>query len=90
MQLCFNTLYIVDFGLKYTPLVLLQKNSLDWKPENKITSDSDQIMLRSLDWNTEYEVVVVAENQQGKSKAALFNFRTTTKPTVIPGTFLYF
>ncbi|XP_072281639.1 neural cell adhesion molecule 1 isoform X9 [Pyxicephalus adspersus] len=60
------------------------KNSLDWKPEIKIASDSDHIMLRSLDWNAEYEVVVVAENQQGKSKAALFNFRTTTKPTVIP------
>ncbi|XP_018427563.1 PREDICTED: neural cell adhesion molecule 1-B-like, partial [Nanorana parkeri] len=60
------------------------KNSLDWKPEIKIASDSDHIMLRSLDWSAEYEVVVVAENQQGKSKAALFNFRTTTKPTVIP------
>lgn len=60
------------------------KNSLDWKPEIKIASDSDHIMLRSLDWNAEYEVVVVAENQQGKSKAALFNFKTTTKPTVIP------
>lgn len=62
------------------------KNSLDWKPEIKIASDSDHIMLRSLDWNAEYEVVVVAENQQGKSKAALFNFKTKTKPTVIPAT----
>ncbi|KAM5141571.1 neural cell adhesion molecule 1 isoform 2-T2 [Mantella aurantiaca] len=62
------------------------KNALDWKPEIKIASDSDHIMLRSLDWNADYEVVVVAENQQGKSKAALFNFRTTTKPTVIPAT----
>ncbi|XP_073459184.1 neural cell adhesion molecule 1 isoform X5 [Aquarana catesbeiana] len=62
------------------------KNSLDWKPEIKIASESDHIMLRSLDWNAEYEVVVVAENQQGKSKAATFNFRTTTKPTVIPAT----
>ncbi|XP_069804833.1 neural cell adhesion molecule 1 isoform X2 [Dendropsophus ebraccatus] len=62
------------------------KNSVDWKPEMKISSDSDHIMLRSLDWNAEYEVVVVAENQQGKSKDARFNFRTTTKPTVIPAT----
>ncbi|XP_077314254.1 neural cell adhesion molecule 1 isoform X9 [Lithobates pipiens] len=62
------------------------KNSLDWKPEIKIASESDHITLRSLDWNAEYEVVVVAENQQGKSKAANFNFRTTTKPTVIPAT----
>ncbi|XP_056400781.1 neural cell adhesion molecule 1 isoform X3 [Hyla sarda] len=62
------------------------KNSVDWKPEMKISSDGDHIMLRSLDWNAEYEVVVVAENQQGKSKAAFFNFKTTTKPTVIPAT----
>ncbi|XP_040181939.1 neural cell adhesion molecule 1 isoform X3 [Rana temporaria] len=62
------------------------KNSLDWKPETKIASESDHITLRSLDWNAEYEVVVVAENQQGKSKAAIFNFRTTTKPTIIPAT----
>ncbi|XP_073441408.1 neural cell adhesion molecule 1 isoform X2 [Dendrobates tinctorius] len=62
------------------------KNSMDWKPEMKIASDSDHIMLRALDWNAEYEVVVIAENQQGKSKAALFYFKTTTKPTVIPAT----
>ncbi|XP_068096859.1 neural cell adhesion molecule 1 isoform X3 [Hyperolius riggenbachi] len=62
------------------------KNSVDWKPEFKISSDSDFIMLRSLDWNAEYEVNVIAENQQGKSKAALFHFRTTTKPTAIPAT----
>ncbi|XP_063799241.1 neural cell adhesion molecule 1 isoform X3 [Pseudophryne corroboree] len=60
------------------------KNSVDWKPEIKIASESDHIMLRSLEWNAEYEVVVVAENQQGKSKSALLNFRTTTQPTVIP------
>ncbi|KAM9299588.1 neural cell adhesion molecule 1 isoform 3-T3 [Gastrophryne carolinensis] len=62
------------------------KNSLDWKPEMKIAPGSDHVILRSLDWNAEYEVVVVAENQQGKSKEAFFNFRTTTKPTVIPAT----
>ncbi|XP_075695846.1 neural cell adhesion molecule 1 isoform X3 [Rhinoderma darwinii] len=62
------------------------KNSVDWMPEMKIASVSDHIMLRALDWNAEYEVIVVAENQQGKSKAALFNFKTTTKPTVIPAT----
>ncbi|KAM4015955.1 neural cell adhesion molecule 1 isoform 2-T2 [Anomaloglossus baeobatrachus] len=62
------------------------KNSMDWKPEMKIASDSDHIMLRALDWNAEYEVVVVAENQQGKSKAAMYSFKTTTKPTVIPAT----
>jgi hypothetical protein len=43
-------------------------------------------MLKSLDWNAEYEVYVVAENQQGKSKAAHFVFRTSAQPTAIPGT----
>lgn len=42
-------------------------------------------MLKSLDWNAEYEVYVVAENQQGKSKAAHFVFRTSAQPTAIPG-----
>ncbi|XP_075047454.1 neural cell adhesion molecule 1 isoform X6 [Mixophyes fleayi] len=60
------------------------KNAMDWKPEIKMASDADHILLQALEWNAEYEVVVVAENQQGKSKSALFNFRTTTKPTVIP------
>ncbi|KAM3920947.1 neural cell adhesion molecule 1 isoform 5-T5 [Leptodactylus fuscus] len=62
------------------------KNSADWKPEMKIASDSDYIMLRQLDWNAEYEVVVIAENLQGKSKAAQFYFKTTTQPTAIPAT----
>ncbi|XP_044138209.1 neural cell adhesion molecule 1 isoform X2 [Bufo gargarizans] len=62
------------------------KNSADWKPEMRIPSNSDHIMLHSLDWNAEYELVVIAENQRGKSKAALLNFKTTTKPTVIPAT----
>ncbi|XP_075047450.1 neural cell adhesion molecule 1 isoform X2 [Mixophyes fleayi] len=62
------------------------KNAMDWKPEIKMASDADHILLQALEWNAEYEVVVVAENQQGKSKSALFNFRTTTKPTVIPAT----
>ncbi|KAM4703586.1 neural cell adhesion molecule 1 isoform 2-T2 [Rhinophrynus dorsalis] len=61
-------------------------NAVDWKPEIRIPSSSHHVMLKSLDWNAEYEVLVVAENQQGKSKAARFTFRTTSKPTVIPET----
>ncbi|XP_063291806.1 neural cell adhesion molecule 1 isoform X3 [Pelobates fuscus] len=62
------------------------KNAVEWKPEMKLSSHSDHIMLKSLDWNAEYEVSVVAENQQGRSKAANYIFRTTSKPTVIPAT----
>ncbi|XP_045139517.1 neural cell adhesion molecule 1 [Echinops telfairi] len=60
------------------------KLSSDWKPEIRLPSGSDHVMLKSLDWNAEYEVSVVAENQQGKSKAAHFVFRTSAQPTAIP------
>ncbi|XP_060036038.1 neural cell adhesion molecule 1 isoform X4 [Erinaceus europaeus] len=60
------------------------KLSSEWKPEIRLPSGSDHVMLRSLDWNAEYEVSVVAENQQGKSKAAHFVFRTSAQPTAIP------
>lgn len=64
----------------------LQKHSSEWKPEIRIPSGSDHVMLKSLDWNAEYEVYVIAENQQGKSKPAHYAFRTSAQPTAIPGT----
>ncbi|XP_032694338.1 neural cell adhesion molecule 1 isoform X1 [Lontra canadensis] len=60
------------------------KLSSEWKPEIRLPSGSDHVMLKSLEWNAEYEVYVVAENQQGKSKAARFVFRTSAQPTAIP------
>ncbi|XP_067421664.1 neural cell adhesion molecule 1 isoform X1 [Emydura macquarii macquarii] len=60
------------------------KHSSDWKPEIRLPSGSDHVMLKSLDWNAEYEVYVIAENQQGKSKPARYAFRTSAQPTVIP------
>ncbi|NXO01378.1 NCAM1 protein, partial [Rhinopomastus cyanomelas] len=60
------------------------KHSSEWKPEIRLPSSSDHVMLKSLDWNAEYEVYVIAENQQGKSKPAHYAFRTSAKPTVIP------
>ncbi|XP_075298754.1 neural cell adhesion molecule 1 isoform X6 [Opisthocomus hoazin] len=60
------------------------KHSSEWKPEIRLPSGSDHVMLKSLDWNAEYEVYVIAENQQGKSKAAHYAFRTSAQPTVIP------
>ncbi|XP_021566444.1 neural cell adhesion molecule 1 isoform X15 [Carlito syrichta] len=67
-------------------LVKYRALSSDWKPEIRLPSGSDHVMLKSLDWNAEYEVYVVAENQQGKSKAAHFVFRTSAQPTAIPAT----
>ncbi|CAN8199071.1 unnamed protein product [Coccothraustes coccothraustes] len=60
------------------------KHSSEWKPEIRLPSGSDHVMLKSLDWNADYEVYVVAENQQGKSKPAHYAFRTSAQPTVIP------
>uniref|UniRef100_A0A8C6XJY9 Neural cell adhesion molecule 1 n=1 Tax=Naja naja TaxID=35670 RepID=A0A8C6XJY9_NAJNA len=66
-------------------LIKYRKQSPDWKPEIRLPSGSDHVMLKSLDWNAEYEVTVIAENQQGKSKPARYAFRTSAQPTIIPG-----
>ncbi|XP_031164136.1 neural cell adhesion molecule 1a isoform X22 [Sander lucioperca] len=60
------------------------KHVSDWKPEIRLPRNSEYVTLNGLDWNTEYEVHVVAENQQGKSEPAIISFRTATDPTTIP------
>ncbi|XP_078538491.1 neural cell adhesion molecule 1 isoform X4 [Lissotriton helveticus] len=60
------------------------KNALEWSPETKVPSVSNHFMLKSLAWNAEYEVSVIAENLQGKSKPARFIFKTLFEPTAIP------
>ncbi|KAM6984032.1 neural cell adhesion molecule 1a isoform 6-T6 [Tautogolabrus adspersus] len=60
------------------------KHVSDWKPEIRLPHDSDYAVLSGLEWNTDYEVHVVAENQQGKSEPGIFSFRTATEPTTIP------
>ncbi|XP_044226484.1 neural cell adhesion molecule 1a isoform X10 [Thunnus albacares] len=61
------------------------KHVSDWKPEIRLPHGSEYVVLSGLDWNTEYEVRVVAENQQGKSEPGILSFRTATEPTTIPG-----
>lgn len=60
------------------------KNALEWSPETRVPSVSNHFMLKSLAWNAEYEVSVIAENLQGKSKPARFTFKTLFEPTAIP------
>ncbi|XP_074468269.1 neural cell adhesion molecule 1a isoform X2 [Sebastes fasciatus] len=60
------------------------KHVSDWKPEIRMPSNSEHVTLSGLEWNTEYEVHVVAENQQGKSVPGIISFRTATDPTTIP------
>uniref|UniRef100_A0A8C8H8B4 Neural cell adhesion molecule 1 n=1 Tax=Oncorhynchus tshawytscha TaxID=74940 RepID=A0A8C8H8B4_ONCTS len=62
------------------------KHVSDWKPEIRLPHGSEYVVLSSLDWNTEYEVYVVAENQQGKSQPGTISFRTAAEPTAIPDT----
>ncbi|XP_078388293.1 neural cell adhesion molecule 1-like isoform X10 [Cetorhinus maximus] len=62
------------------------KHHSDWKPEMRLPSDSEYVILANLEWNSEYEVYVVAENQEGKSEAGSVSFRTSVEPTVIPAT----
>ncbi|XP_061607147.1 neural cell adhesion molecule 1a isoform X4 [Phyllopteryx taeniolatus] len=61
------------------------KHVSDWKPEIRMPRGSDYVVLSELDWNTEYEVRIVAVNQKGKSEAGVLSFRTATEPTTVPG-----
>ncbi|XP_062328350.1 neural cell adhesion molecule 1b isoform X3 [Osmerus eperlanus] len=60
------------------------KQLSEWKPEMRMPSGSDYVVLTSLDWNTEYEVLVVAENLQGKSQPGVLTVRTDPEPAAIP------
>ncbi|XP_030010029.1 neural cell adhesion molecule 1a isoform X20 [Sphaeramia orbicularis] len=62
------------------------KHVSDWKPEIRIPYGSDYVILNGLEWNTEYEVHVLAENQRGKSQPGIQYMRTATQPTTIPAT----
>lgn len=65
-----------------------QIQASDWKPEIRLPSGSEYIVLSGLEWDTEYNVYVVAENQKGKSKPATMSFKTSSEPEAIPGILL--
>lgn len=60
--------------------------SLEWKPELRVPSNSEYVILRGLEWDTEYSIQVVAENEKGKSQPGTMSFRTSIQPEAIPGT----
>uniref|UniRef100_A0AAY4AJ03 Neural cell adhesion molecule 1a n=1 Tax=Denticeps clupeoides TaxID=299321 RepID=A0AAY4AJ03_9TELE len=62
------------------------KQGNEWRPEIRLPTYSEYVVLSGLEWDTEYEVYVVAENQQGKSQPSILSFKTTSEPTAIPGT----
>ncbi|XP_042566263.1 neural cell adhesion molecule 1-A, partial [Clupea harengus] len=60
------------------------KTAQEWKQEMRMPSGSEYATLSSLDWNTEYEVLVVAENMQGKSQPGALAFKTAAEPAATP------
>ncbi|XP_036416468.1 neural cell adhesion molecule 1b isoform X6 [Colossoma macropomum] len=58
----------------------------EWKPEIRLPSGSEYVLLSGLEWDTEYDVFVVAENQQGKSQPGTLTFRTSSEPDATPVT----
>uniref|UniRef100_A0A3Q1FIV5 Neural cell adhesion molecule 1b n=1 Tax=Acanthochromis polyacanthus TaxID=80966 RepID=A0A3Q1FIV5_9TELE len=71
---------ILHYLVRYKPV------TSDWKPEIRLPSGSDYVFLSGLEWDTEYDIIVVAENQKGKSRPATMSFRTSSQPEAIPGT----
>ncbi|XP_068440826.1 neural cell adhesion molecule 1b isoform X4 [Clinocottus analis] len=70
---------ILHYLVRFKPI-----QASEWKPEIRLPSGSDYVVLNGLEWDTEYSVYVVAENQKGKSQPATMSFRTTTQPDAIP------
>uniref|UniRef100_A0A1A8I9U3 Neural cell adhesion molecule 1b n=1 Tax=Nothobranchius kuhntae TaxID=321403 RepID=A0A1A8I9U3_NOTKU len=70
---------ILHYLVRYKPI-----QGSEWKPEIRMPSGSEHVVLRGLEWDTEYSVYVVAENQKGKSQPATMSFRTSSKPEAIP------
>uniref|UniRef100_A0A4W5LJM9 Neural cell adhesion molecule 1b n=1 Tax=Hucho hucho TaxID=62062 RepID=A0A4W5LJM9_9TELE len=59
---------------------LVRYKPADWKPEIRLPSGSEYVVLSGLEWNTEYNVFVVAENLQGKSQPGTLTIRTSPEP----------
>uniref|UniRef100_A0AAX7UPU2 Neural cell adhesion molecule 1b n=1 Tax=Astatotilapia calliptera TaxID=8154 RepID=A0AAX7UPU2_ASTCA len=74
-----------DGGSPILHYLIRYKPSSEWKPEIRLPSVSDHIVLSGLEWDTEYNIYVVAENQKGKSQPATMSFRTSSEPEAIPG-----
>uniref|UniRef100_UPI0037E715CC neural cell adhesion molecule 1b isoform X4 n=1 Tax=Semicossyphus pulcher TaxID=241346 RepID=UPI0037E715CC len=70
---------ILHYLVRYKPL-----QASEWKPEIRLPSGSEYVVLSGLEWDTDYNVYVVAENQKGKSQPAAMSFRTSSQPEAIP------
>ncbi|CAM9106792.1 unnamed protein product, partial [Lampetra planeri] len=70
---------VLHYLVRYKPI-----QASDWKQEIKMPSDSENVVLRGLQWDTEYDISLLAENQKGKSQPATMSIRTSTEPAAIP------
>ncbi|XP_072320405.1 neural cell adhesion molecule 1b isoform X9 [Eucyclogobius newberryi] len=70
---------ILHYLIRYKPI-----QATEWKPEIRMPIGSDSVVLSGLEWDTEYNVLVVAENEKGKSQPASMSFRTTAEPAGVP------
>lgn len=66
-------------------MICPQTEDTEWEPEIRVPHVSKYVMLNRLKWNTKYDVVVVAENQQGKSKPGTLTIITPTEPAATTG-----
>ncbi|XP_053363174.1 neural cell adhesion molecule 1b isoform X1 [Clarias gariepinus] len=75
-----------DGGSPITHYLIRYKARADlvWKEELRVPSTRGHVLLSDLEWNTDYDVTVVAENQQGKSQPGSLNFRTSYVPSTTP------
>ncbi|XP_063763508.1 neural cell adhesion molecule 1b isoform X3 [Eleginops maclovinus] len=69
---------IVHYLIRYKPTEMKE-----WKPEIRMPNYSDYVTLSGLEWDTEYNVYVVAENKKGRSQPATMSFRTSPEPEAI-------
>ncbi|XP_041669377.1 neural cell adhesion molecule 1b isoform X3 [Cheilinus undulatus] len=70
---------ILHYLVRYKPL-----QDSEWKPEIRLPASSEYVILSGLQWDTDYNVYVVAENQKGKSQPASMSFRTSSEPEAFP------
>uniref|UniRef100_A0A3Q3GF09 Neural cell adhesion molecule 1b n=1 Tax=Labrus bergylta TaxID=56723 RepID=A0A3Q3GF09_9LABR len=75
-----------DGGSPILHYLVRYKPESDWKPEIRLPAGSEYVVLSGLEWDTDYNVYVVAENQKGKSQPASMSFRTSAQPEAIPAT----
>ncbi|KAM9853215.1 neural cell adhesion molecule 1b [Aulostomus maculatus] len=70
---------ILHYLVRYKPI-----QAPEWKPQMRVPIGSDYVVLNGLEWDTEYNVNVVAVNLKGKSQPATMSIRTSTEPAAIP------